>query len=114
MFPPPTTTAICTPRSTTSASCRPIKAVDPVLIPDPSDGAKASPESLRRTRWYSVLPVSVTAARAPLVLVTSASVVDGLAQLVSDEPPDGNLLAHLGPHLVEQLLDRLRVVLHER
>src|SRR5918995_1333991 len=114
MFPPPTTTAIWTPRSTTSASCRPISAVASVLMPEPSNGANASPESLRRTRWYSVLPMSVTVARAPLALVASASLVDGLAQLVSDEPPDGNLLSDLGSHLVEQLLDRLRVVLHVR
>ena len=37
-----------------------------------------------------------------------------LAELVSDEPTDGNLLPHLRADLVEQLLDRLRVVLHVR
>src|SRR5262245_60377930 len=121
MLPPPTTTAIWTPRSTTSASWRPISAVDSVLIPDPSDGANASPESLRRTRRYSVLPalwpapVSVTFARAPLVdEVPPLSLLAELSQLVSDEPSHGNLLADLGTHLVEQLLDGLGVVLHER
>src|SRR5687767_601457 len=116
MFPPPTTTAIWTPRSTTSASCRPTSAVASVLIPDPSGDANASPESLRRTRWYSALPaLPVTFALAPSVIPsTRTSTVRGLTQLVSDEPADSNLLSDLRTHLVEELLDRLRVVLHER
>jgi hypothetical protein len=51
MLPPPTTTAHCTPRSTTSASSRASIPVVCVEIPYPvSGGAKASPESFRRTR----------------------------------------------------------------
>src|SRR5262245_49540814 len=112
MLPPPTTTAIWTPRSTTSASCRPTSAVASVLMPDPAGGENASPESLRRTRWYSVLPArSVTFAARSLLVEASALV--GLSKLVSDEPPHGNLLPDLGAGLVEQLLDRLGVVLHE-
>src|SRR5919201_176793 len=117
MFPPPTTTAICTPRSTTSASWRATSAVESVLIPVPAEGANASPESLRMTRWYSVLPapVSVTLACAPLeIAVPPASTLRGLPKLVADESADGNPLADPGAHLVEQLPDGLGVILHER
>src|SRR6266540_3502368 len=54
MFPPPTTTATCTPRETISRSCVAIRAMDSAEMPNsPPGGAKASPESLRRTRRYS-------------------------------------------------------------
>src|ERR1700757_2003280 len=104
MFPPPTTTAICTPRPwLTSVSCRARSAVDSGEIPNPvSCEEKASPESLRRTLRY---------VGSPSRMITSVGV---LAQLEAGEAADGDLLLDLRADLVDELADRLRVVLHER
>src|SRR3990170_3993704 len=104
MLPPPTTMAGCTPRSMTSASSCASNAVDPVEMPYPvSGGENASPESLRRTRWYCGR-VECSAACSPSPM-RGPSLAEFLAQPVSDESPDG-------AHLVQELLDRPRVVLH--
>src|SRR5262245_47295441 len=116
MLPPPTTTAGWIPRSTTSASWRATSAVASSEIPTPEGGAKASPESFSRTRWYvgraspaslmlPVVPSSVAGQLTRLLRV--------LAQPVPREPADRDLLSRLGTHVVQQALDRLRVILHE-
>ena len=117
MLPPPTTTAVWTPRSTISASCRATRLVASVLMPDwESAGANASPESFNRTRLYVGRDVASAslgshrlAGRSPRRRYSASS-----PSLYRDEALDGNLLADLGGDLVEQLLHRLRVVLHER
>src|SRR6476646_7102117 len=128
MLPPPTTTAGWMPISTTSASWRAIRPVDASEIPEPEAGAKASPESFSRTRGYvgrapptsmrvAILPrgrgpqtggVAVGAPQLTLALLGL------LAELEPGEPLDLHLLAGLHANLVEVLLDRLAVVLHER
>src|ERR671931_2553121 len=54
MFPPPTTTAICTPSSVcASATSSAIRWTTAASSPEPVDAsAKTSPESLSTTRWY--------------------------------------------------------------
>src|SRR5947208_6577896 len=122
MLPPPTTTAGWMPRSTTSASCRATSAVAPSEIPDPESCANASPESFSKTRWYvgrasppslMRLVVSSTGRRHP-VGGQLTRLLQVLAQPVAGEPPHRHLLAGLGADLVQQALDRLRVVLDER
>src|SRR6266567_3354563 len=86
MFPPPTTTAISTPRSdcavATSSATRWTTAAS---MPDPVDGsANTSPESLSTTRRYRL---ALTPARSLL------------AHLDPDEPADGGLLAQTAQEL---------------
>src|SRR4029450_12097583 len=118
MLPPPTTTAGWIPSSTTATSCCATRAVAASEIPRPDGGAKASPESFSRTRWY-VGRASPASFMLPVVPSTSVAgqltrLLRVLAQAVSRVPPDRDLLAGLGADLVQQRLDRLRVVLHER
>ena len=111
MLPPPTTTAVWMPRSTTSASCRATSAVASALMPEPVPPgrrprrrASAGPGGSGSV-WCSVIghprdssvvglvPRDLGARRSAYCFV--------LAQLVPDEPADGNLLTHLGRGLVE-------------
>src|SRR5438093_3617092 len=122
MLPPPTTTAGWIPRSTTSASCRATSAVAPSEIPEPESCANASPESFSRTRWYvgrasppSLMRLVVpSTGRRHSVGGQLTRLLQVLTQPVPGEPPDGHLLARLGADLVQEALDRLRVVLDER
>src|SRR6187551_3419736 len=75
-----------------------------------SSGASASPESFSRTRWYSGRPSSPRGSAASDIPRTLLRV---LAEPEPRETPDGDVLADLRTDLVEELLDRLRVVLHE-
>src|SRR5215211_28579 len=107
MLPPPTTTAVSTPRSRISASWRATSPVASLLMPDwESTGANASPESLSRTRLY----VGRSAPPTVIGCLPSTPLLDVLAQLVSREAPHGNLLADLRRYGVEQLLHRGAVV----
>src|SRR6185436_3301344 len=122
MLPPPTTTAVWIPRSTTSPSCRASSEVASVLMPYPvSAGANASPESFSRTRPYmgrvdALDPVmrSTPSMSVRPTLPGSACVRrDSFAKLVPDEAPNRNFLSELGRGLVQELLHGLGVVLHE-
>src|SRR6266851_3398719 len=53
MFPPPMTTAICTPRRTTSPISATMRSMTSRLIPYASSPISASPESLSSTRRYA-------------------------------------------------------------
>src|ERR1043165_722359 len=62
MFPPPTTTAICTPRFATSAISDATTRRTSGLIPYPVVPMSASPEILRSTRLYAGLDDSAIGA----------------------------------------------------
>src|SRR3954471_2502473 len=53
MFPPPMTTAICTPRSETSFTSRTMRSTVSRLMPKESSPINASPDIFRRMRWYA-------------------------------------------------------------
>src|SRR5207342_953329 len=122
MLPPPTTTAGWMPRSMISASCRATSAVATSEIPEPESGAKASPESFSSTRWYvgraappSLMPAAVPPLSDRCWTFRELTRLDFvLAQPVAGEALHRDLLAGLRADLVEEVLDRLRVVLHER
>src|SRR5215218_2549200 len=121
MLPPPTTTAICTPRSSTSTSWRATPSMRSKPSPKPvAESANASPESFSSTRSYCGLP-SPASAGGPSPAITNATVppvprppgVAGLGplpHLEAGEAAQHELLAHLGRVVVQQVLDGLLVV----
>src|SRR5436309_14154974 len=90
MLPPPTTTATCTPRETISRSCVAIRAIDSAEMPSsPPGGAKASPESLSRTRRY-------------IGAGCSTGLLGLLAHFESGEPPDQDVLLDFRRYLFHE------------
>src|SRR2546428_8026531 len=75
-----------------------------------SAGANASPESFSITRPYPARAALPSVIRA---LPRGRPSLGALAKLVPDEATDGNLLPDLGRDLVQELLHRLSVLLHE-
>src|SRR3954447_1895009 len=93
MFPPPTTTAICTPRSLTPPMARAIAAMRAGSAPYSRSPSSASPESFSRTR------------------PKTGSLTALLPDLEAREPPHDDVLAGAGRQLGAQLLERLAAVL---
>src|SRR5438094_2740836 len=107
MFPPPTTTATSTPSACTSRSCDARRPVASDEMPNSAfGGAKASPESFRRTRRY---PGTSPSAAGGCASTPTAS-LGLLAQLESREAPDDHVLPDLRGHFLDQVPDRLRVL----
>src|SRR5437764_1801274 len=103
MLPPPTTTATCTPRSTTRLIWVAIASIRSRSAPYSSGPIRASPDSFRRTRrkagWR---PSPSTAASEAMLLFR--------AHREAREAADHHVLAGLRRELAAELLDRLAVV----
>src|SRR5438093_3858314 len=98
MLPPPTTTATCTPRETISLNCVAIRAIDSAEMPSsPPCGAKASPESLSRTRRYIGAGCSI-------------GWLGLLAHSESSEPSDQDVLLDFRRYLFYQVAHLLGIV----
>src|SRR5687767_3755875 len=93
MFPPPTTTAVSTPRSETCLTWAAIAAMRAGSAPYSRSPINASPESLSSTRR------------------NFGSGIRLLAYLEPGEPADDHVLAGAGRERGTHLLDRLAVVL---
>src|SRR3954447_2787014 len=104
MLPPPTTSAISTPRACTLRTCSAIAAIRSRSAPYGTSPFSASPDSFSRMRpktGSAALSWAVTA--RPLALL--------LAHLEADEAADDDVLARLRGGGGAQVLDRLPVVL---
>src|SRR5918996_689696 len=114
MLPPPTTTAVCTPRAVTSFSWRARRLTESAEIPKSlSGGLKASPESFRRTRRNSGLEPRPATGSPAGSRATAPPLGDLLPELEPGEPADLHLLPDLGAGLSDQLTHGLGVVFHE-
>src|SRR5918997_6367324 len=102
MLPPPTTTATCTPRSTTSRICVAIAAMRSGSEPYSSWPIRASPESFSRTRRKAGSPPGAPSPSGPPALVTRRLL---LPHREPREAAHHHVLANLGGDLLADLLD---------
>src|SRR3712207_4896987 len=100
MLPPPTTTASCTPRRWTAATCAAIAWTRSGSVPKSRSPMRASPDSLSRTRE------NAGSGWAPSAIGCGLLLADGEAR----EAADPDVLAGLRGELVLELLDRLALV----
>src|SRR2546423_9052973 len=98
MLPPPTTTATCTPRSTTCLICVAIASMRARSAPYSSGPIRASPDSFRRTRRKAGWRPSPSTAAGGIIRSVGA-------HLEALEAADDHVLAGLGGELAPELLD---------